>query len=152
MTEIQDILRTELVDAVDIARVLDTTPRSVTRWQQGGSKPRRDAVDRLLELKAVLDLAQQVMAPESARLWLRSPIPALDYAKPLDLVRNGEFRRVITSLMALAEGVAPLRAYAPDYSDAPAHPAKPQYYTANNCLAAAYLLPRIRLSSRGSLP
>jgi uncharacterized protein (DUF2384 family) len=110
MTEIQDILRTDLVDAVDIARVLDTTPRSVTRWQQGGSKPRRDSVDRLLELKAVLDLAQRVMPPESARLWLRSPIPALDYAKPLDLVRNGEFRRVITSLMALAEGVAPLRA------------------------------------------
>jgi uncharacterized protein (DUF2384 family) len=108
MTEIQDILRTELVDAVDIARVLDTTPRSVTRWQQGGSKPRRDSVDRLLELKAVLDLAQKVMPPESARLWLRSPIPALDYAKPLDLVQNGEFRRVITSLMALAEGVAPL--------------------------------------------
>jgi uncharacterized protein (DUF2384 family) len=109
MTEIQDILQTDLVDAVDIARVLDTTPRSVTRWQHGGARPRRDAVDRLLELKAVLDLAQKVMPPESARLWLRSPIPALDYAKPLDLVRNGEFRRVINGLIALAEGVAPLK-------------------------------------------
>lgn len=108
MTEIQDILQTDLVDAVDIARVLDMTPRSVTRWQQGGVRPRHDTVDRLLELKAVLDLAQEVMSPESAKLWLRSPIPALDYAKPLDLVRNGEFRRVINSLIALAEGVAPL--------------------------------------------
>jgi putative toxin-antitoxin system antitoxin component (TIGR02293 family) len=125
MTEIQDILQTDLVDAVDIARVLDMTPRSVTRWQQGEVRPRRDAVDRLLELKAVLDLAQQVMPPESARLWLRGPIPALDYAKPLDLVRNGEFRRVINSLLALAEGVAPLGACAPDYNDARAYSVKP---------------------------
>jgi putative toxin-antitoxin system antitoxin component (TIGR02293 family) len=107
MTEIQDILRTDLVDTADMARVLDTTPRSVTRWQQGEATPRREAVDRLLELKAVLDLAQKVMRAESARLWLRSPIPALDYERPLDLVRNGEFRRVITSLAALAEGVTP---------------------------------------------
>jgi putative toxin-antitoxin system antitoxin component (TIGR02293 family) len=107
MSEIQDILRTDLVDAVDIAQVLDATPRSVTRWQQGEVRPRRDTVDRLLELKAVLDLAQQVMRPESVRLWLRSPIPALDYERPLDLVRSGEFRRVIASLAALAEGVTP---------------------------------------------
>lgn len=107
MSEIQDILRTDLVDAVDIAEVLDATSRSVMRWQQGEVTPRRDTVDRLLELKAVLDLAQKVMRPESVRLWLRSPIPALGYERPLDLVRNGEFRRVIASLTALAEGVTP---------------------------------------------
>lgn len=105
MTVIQDILRTELVDTVDVAQVLGTTSRSVTRWQQGEASPRRDTVDRLLELKAVLDLAGQVMRPESARLWLRSPVPALNYERPLDLVQSGEFRRVIKTLMALAEGV-----------------------------------------------
>jgi uncharacterized protein (DUF2384 family) len=105
MTMVQDILQTNLVDSVDIAHVLDTTARSVTRWQQGEVSPRRDAVDRLLELKAVLDLASAVMRPESAKLWLRSPVPALDYERPLDLVRRGQFRTVIASLTALAEGV-----------------------------------------------
>jgi putative toxin-antitoxin system antitoxin component (TIGR02293 family) len=105
MNVVQDILQTDLVDSVDIAHVLGTTARSVTRWQQGEVSPRRDAVDRLLELKAVLDLAGEVMRPESAKLWLRSPVPALGYERPLDLVQSGQFRRVVASLTALAEGV-----------------------------------------------
>jgi putative toxin-antitoxin system antitoxin component (TIGR02293 family) len=105
MPVIQDILDSHLVDPVDIAQVLETTPRSVARWQQGDAQPRRESVDRLLELKVVLDLASHVLRPESAELWLRSPIPDLDYDKPLDLIRRGEFRRVIACLQALAEGV-----------------------------------------------
>jgi uncharacterized protein (DUF2384 family) len=105
MNLVQEIFHTDLVDSVDIAHVLDTTARSVTRWQQGEVTPRRDAVDRLLELKAVLELASKVMPRESARLWLRSPVAALDYERPLDLVRRGKFRRVVASLNALAEGV-----------------------------------------------
>jgi uncharacterized protein (DUF2384 family) len=105
MNVVQDILQTDLVDSVDIAHVLDTTARSVTRWQQGEVSPRRDAVDRLLELKAVLDLASEVMPSGSAKLWLRSPVPALDYERPLHLVGHGQFRKVIASLNALAEGV-----------------------------------------------
>jgi hypothetical protein len=36
---------------------------------------------------------------------MRSPVPALDYAKPLDLVRAGQWRRVVDELLALSEGV-----------------------------------------------
>jgi len=104
MSALQDILKTGTVDNADIARVLGTTPRSVERWRQAGTDPsRRDWLDRLLELRAVIDLALQVT--ESAATWLRSPVPALDYDKPLDLIRDGEFRRVIAGLTGLAEGV-----------------------------------------------
>jgi putative toxin-antitoxin system antitoxin component (TIGR02293 family) len=105
MTVIDEVMRMNLVDTVDVAQVLGTSPRSVARWQQGETSPRRESVDRLLELKAVLDLASKVMRPDSARLWLRSPVPDLDYNKPLDLVENGQFRKVVTSLTALAEGL-----------------------------------------------
>jgi putative toxin-antitoxin system antitoxin component (TIGR02293 family) len=106
MSALQDILKTRLVDTADVARALDTTPRSVARWQHDGHGPHREKnIWRMLELKAVLDLAVQVMPAESAALWLRSPVPELGYNKPLDLIRDGEFRRVIDALTALAEGV-----------------------------------------------
>ena len=59
----------------------------------------------MLELRAVVDLARRVMRDEAARLWMRSPNPDLAYEKPLDLVANGDYQRVIDALLALAEGV-----------------------------------------------
>ena len=107
MSALQDILQTGLVDTADVAKALGTTTRSVTRWQHDGAGPhRREVIERMLELKAVLNLSLQVMPATSAATWLRAPIPALDYDKPLDLIRDGEFRRVITGLTALAEGAS----------------------------------------------
>ncbi len=45
------------------------------------------------------------MRDDAARLWLRSPNPDLGYEKPLDLVAEGQYQRVIDVLLALAEGV-----------------------------------------------
>jgi hypothetical protein len=54
-TLLEEMLRTEVVDAPDVARVLGTSARSVIRWAAEGSMPRRDNEERLLELKAVVD-------------------------------------------------------------------------------------------------
>jgi putative toxin-antitoxin system antitoxin component (TIGR02293 family) len=93
------------VDAPDVARVLGTTVRSGTRWTTTRATPRRETEERLLELKAVVDALRQVLRDEPARLWLRSPAPALDYDKPIELIERGEYRRVIGTILALAEGV-----------------------------------------------
>lgn len=95
----------DVVDTADLARVSDTNPRSVTRWKAQASLPRREAEERLLELRAVVDLARRVMKDDAARLWMRSPNPDLGYDKPLDLVTEGKYQRVIDLLLALAEGV-----------------------------------------------
>jgi putative toxin-antitoxin system antitoxin component (TIGR02293 family) len=95
----------DVVDTADLARVSDTNPRSVTRWKSQGATPRRDAEERLLELRAVIDLARRVMNDEAARFWMRSPNPDLGYNKPLDLVAAGQYQQVIDLLLALAEGV-----------------------------------------------
>lgn len=106
MSVIQDVLQTGAADIADVAFALDVSPRSVERWAAAGVNPaRRETLGRLLELKAVTDLAVRVMAGGSAALWLRSPVPALDYSKPLELIRDGEFRRVISALEALGEGI-----------------------------------------------
>lgn len=69
------------------------------------SIPRREAEERLLELRAVIDLARKVMRDDAARFWMRSPNPDLGYEKPLDLVAEGQYQRVIDLLLALSEGV-----------------------------------------------
>lgn len=105
MSVLAEILDTDLVDAVDVAKVAHATPRSVGRWRREDVNPRRDSEERLLELKAVLDLALRNLREDSARRWLRTPVPDLDYEKPLDLIAEGEWRRVVDTLLAFAEGV-----------------------------------------------
>ena len=102
---VEEVFVGDLVDAADVARVAGASPRSVVRWRAGDVSPRRETEDRLLELNAVLDLARRVFRDDVARKWLRSPIPALDYEKPLDLLARGDWRRVVNTLLAIAEGV-----------------------------------------------
>lgn len=94
-----------VVDTADLAWVSDTNARSVARWKAAAATPRRDAEERLLELRAVVDLARRVMNDNAARFWMRSPNPDLGYEKPLDLIAAGQYQRVVDVLLALAEGV-----------------------------------------------
>lgn len=95
----------DVVDTADLARVSETNPRSVARWRSLESSPRREAEERLLELRAVVELARSVMRDDAARFWMRSPNRDLGYDKPLDLIAAGQYQRVIDLLLALAEGV-----------------------------------------------
>ena len=94
-----------VVDGADVARVSGTHPRTVARWQVNDVAPRRDTEERLLELKAVVELLRRVMHDDAARTWLRTPNAELGYEKPLDEIAAGRFRAVISLLLALAEGV-----------------------------------------------
>jgi putative toxin-antitoxin system antitoxin component (TIGR02293 family) len=99
------VLVSGLVDTADVARVLNTTLRSVQRWSSRAAAPRKGSEERLLELAAVLDFAAEILPEEGARLWLRSPIADLGWRKPLDVISEGNFRQVIDALEALSEGV-----------------------------------------------
>jgi putative toxin-antitoxin system antitoxin component (TIGR02293 family) len=92
------------LDRADIARVLEANPRTVARWIQG-TEPRPDARERLLELIAVLERLSGVLKPAAAHDWLFTPNPSLDHHKPVDLLREREYRRVLGAIDALAEGV-----------------------------------------------
>ncbi len=102
---LDELIDTHVIDAGDVAQITGATARSVSRWTSSKATPRREAEDRLLELKAVVDLLRSVLRDEPARLWLRSPNPDLDWRKPLELIAEGEYRRVIGSVLAMAEGV-----------------------------------------------
>ncbi len=102
---IEELLAGEMIDTNDVAAVLGSTQRSVSRWATTKTRPRRQTEDRLLELKAVVDLLRTALREEPARRWLRSPNPGLDWRKPLEVIADGDYRRVVAVILAIAEGV-----------------------------------------------
>lgn len=93
------------LDQSDLARVLDTNPRTVARWLHRQASPRPDSRERVLELLAVLDQLSGVLQAHAAHDWLFSPNPMLDHHKPVDLLREGGYRQVLGAIDAMAEGV-----------------------------------------------
>lgn len=102
---LDELIDTKVIDSADLAQVTGTTSRSVSRWTAAKAAPRRDAEDRVLELKSVVDQLRTVLRDEPARRWLRSPNPDLDWRKPLEFIADGEYRRVLGAVLAIAEGV-----------------------------------------------
>ena len=95
----------DVVDTADLAGVSAIpTPRSVTRWKAEAAVPRRAAEERLLELRAVVDLARKVMRDEAARFWMRSPNADRVMTSHSIWSPPGS-TSVIDLLLALAEGV-----------------------------------------------
>lgn len=93
------------LDQAEVARVIGTNPRTVARWLHEEAEPRRPTRERLLEFIAVLEQLSAVVRPQAAHDWLFKPNPLLDHDKPADLIRRGEYRRVLGAIDALAEGV-----------------------------------------------
>jgi putative toxin-antitoxin system antitoxin component (TIGR02293 family) len=93
------------LDQADLARVLDASPRTISRWLQRQSSPRRGSRERVLELLAVLEQLSDVLRPDAAHDWLFSPNPLLDHHKPVELLRDGGYREVLGAIDAMAEGV-----------------------------------------------
>jgi putative toxin-antitoxin system antitoxin component (TIGR02293 family) len=93
------------LDQAEIARVLQTNPRTVSRWLQRETAPRADARERLLELIAVLERLSIVLRPQAAHDWLFTPNPLLEHYKPVELLNRGDSRRVLGAIDAFAEGV-----------------------------------------------
>ena len=92
-------------DRGDFARVLETTPRTVSRWLHREAAPRGASRERALEIVYVLDRLAKVLRPEAAHDWLLTPNEMLDHEKPIDLLAGGDYRRVLGAVEALAEGV-----------------------------------------------
>lgn len=102
---LNELVGSRVIDIEDVARVTGATRRSVRRWMSSTAIPRRRTEGRLFELITVVDLLRLAVRDEPARRWLRTPNPDLDWHKPLELIGEGEYRLVITSILAMAEGV-----------------------------------------------
>jgi Protein of unknown function (DUF2384) len=51
----------------------------------------------------MVERLERVMVRDYIALWLRKPIPALDGDKPLDVIGEGEYRRVARVISGLED-------------------------------------------------
>ncbi len=89
----------------EVAGIVGTSTRSVSRWWSGDANPQRSSQQRLRELTYVAEAISEVLEPEHAKLWLYMPNKRLDHHSPVDCVHEGDFRRVLGLIEALADGV-----------------------------------------------
>ncbi len=87
----------------DIARATGAAASTVRSWLAQTRSPSRSnqAVERLIELSAIVERLMRVMDPSYISIWMRKPIPALDDRKPLDVIRDGDYREVSRIVAAL---------------------------------------------------
>jgi len=96
---------TEL-DQGDIAYLVGANPRTVARWlADDASAPRTEVRRKALEIIAVLEQLSGVLTPQAGHDWLFSPNPMIGHEKPIDLLAEGEWRKVLGMITAMAEGV-----------------------------------------------
>jgi uncharacterized protein (DUF2384 family) len=85
----------------DIARATGAGVSTVGAWLRRTRSPRGDRAERLAELSAIVDRLASVMEPSYIPVWLHKPLPALDDEKPIDLLAEGEWRRVARLISSL---------------------------------------------------
>lgn len=93
------------LDDVDVACIVGTSPQVVGCWLSRQITPQGDDRTRLLDFIAVLEKLAGVLRSQPARDWLFAPNDSLDRREPVDLLRTGEFRRVLGAIDAMSEGV-----------------------------------------------
>ena len=95
------------LDQGDVAELLGTNPRTVSRWLSETTEPRPETRRRLLEIVPVLEGLAEIFTARAAHDWLFTPNPLLEHYKPIELIAEGGsgVRRVLGLIDALGEGV-----------------------------------------------
>lgn len=92
------------VRAREIAQLLDTTPQTISRWQQGHVDPQPTKLQQLLILEWLADQLSEFFPPEEARLWLFSPHRLLHGERPADFIQRGDAQAVLALIDQLRDG------------------------------------------------
>ena len=78
----------------DIAVAVGAQPATVNAWARATRRPTGEKRERFMELVALVDRLERVMAPRYVPLWLLKPVPALDDRRPIELLSKGRYRDV----------------------------------------------------------
>jgi len=92
------------VTSAELANIVGVGERQVQHWAAGSSKPAMNTRERLIDLFYVVDQLEEVYRPEGVEIWIHSRNKVLDGARPIDLLRRGEFGPVIDAVESLTHG------------------------------------------------
>ncbi|MBV8498396.1 MAG: hypothetical protein JO003_03990 [Candidatus Eremiobacteraeota bacterium] len=93
----------ELADVLGrptLARLTNTPDlKTVTRWSLGRNRPSADRLERLrhaaMVYYALIDFG---LTPTNAEQWFRGANPILDFAMPVDVLREGRYADVLSAV------------------------------------------------------
>lgn len=77
-----------------IARATGAAPSTVRGWLNRTSSPTGARAERVTELSAIVNRLMRIMAADYIPVWMTTPVEALDDDKPVDLIAQGDYRRV----------------------------------------------------------
>ncbi len=88
----------------EVARLLGTTPQTVSRWKSGKVEPQSDRLKQLLVLTWLAEELSEFYSPEQARLWLFKPHKLLKGDTPADRIQAGKLDDVRALIAQLKDG------------------------------------------------
>lgn len=93
------------ITQVEVAKVVNASPRTVQNWASGANTPRGKSAERLLDLHTIIDVLRDSYTPEGLEIWLRSRNRNLDMQRPIDLLLNGDVNDVLDEARWVAGGM-----------------------------------------------
>ena len=93
-SEAAHIAETGNLTVPDISRATGAHATTVRAWLREERSPSGEHAERLAELSAIVERLARVMDPTYVPVWMRKPIALLDDDKPLDVIAEGDYRRV----------------------------------------------------------
>jgi transcriptional regulator with XRE-family HTH domain len=101
---LQNIRDKSGINSRDVAQLLQTTPQTVSRWQNGESAPHPKSLERLLALDWLVEQLSQVYRPDEAKLWLFSRHQMLAGERPVDRIADDKIEDVLQLIDQLQSG------------------------------------------------
>lgn len=101
-----DQLRQAGLTEEEIAKGTGAARSTARAWLAGTRSPSGERSERLIELAAMVERLETVMDPDYVPIWLRKPVPALDYAKPIEVIGSGDYLRVAKVISGLEGQIA----------------------------------------------
>ncbi len=98
-------LRTERgLTTSELADLTGVRERQVQHWAAGTSEPSHETLRRLLDTQYLMKELTEVFRPEGIKIWLHSRLRSLDDRRPIDVLMDGEFDKVLAEVRRLVEG------------------------------------------------
>ena len=99
-----DDLRGGVLSSAELARITGVKVRQVQHWASGAHRPQGKAKDRLLELHYLVERLREIYSAEGADIWIHGRNRELGAEKPIDLLAEGQFERVLAAVERLGAG------------------------------------------------
>jgi transcriptional regulator with XRE-family HTH domain len=90
---------------LQISRGAGVARSTVGAWLRRQRRPTGVRAERVAELSAIVDRLARTIDPAYIPVWMSKPNAALGDEKPLDLIGQGEYRRVARLIGELESGV-----------------------------------------------